>query len=237
MQLQTVKRETRMPDGSFNKFEACVGTDDWYAALRNWCSDARQHLRKGTYKPHGHSKKLRRLERLILRSGKQAGAKLGALRLCQRTLLAVAASLAARPDGARKWDTRIVVFHAHSFVPAQYRAQGLYLGLVVQWLYTRVAGRLSTPFGGLRFFFVAALASTLYFADLYWLFGGIEWTAGTRSEIRGVDYIYFSAVTLATLGYGDIHPATGPIALLAVFEAFLRLSPARARCRGCVEIR
>jgi ion channel len=42
-------------------------------------------------------------------------------------------------------------------------------------------------------------------------------TAGTHFTLR--DTIYFSFVTLASLGYGDIVPTTGPVQFLAVVEA------------------
>lgn len=62
-----------------------------------------------------------------------------------------------------------------------------------------------------------------------WLFGLVSWTlaqiegAGsvTGGHVSGVmDYIYFSAVTYTTLGYGEVYPV-GPIRFIFGVEALI----------------
>jgi Ion channel len=48
-----------------------------------------------------------------------------------------------------------------------------------------------------------------------------EWIAAGSAEVLRTEMIYFSLVTLATLGYGDILPSSPLIQMLAVLEAVI----------------
>jgi hypothetical protein len=75
----------------------------------------------------------------------------------------------------------------------------------------------------------AALSAYLLFGVMcgvgYWVFdqawpGSLVWSARPAAAALGVrDAIYFSFVTLATLGYGDLVPASPPARALAIAEA------------------
>jgi hypothetical protein len=66
---------------------------------------------------------------------------------------------------------------------------------------------------------LAALSAILLFAAAYWSFGTIE-PACRASALRWYDYIYYSAITFTTVGYGDIIPKSGALSrLLAAAEA------------------
>jgi inward rectifier potassium channel len=74
-----------------------------------------------------------------------------------------------------------------------------------------------------RFFAFAAFAFltiNTVFATLYWL--GHEPIANARPGFR--DLFYFSIETLATVGYGDMHPQTDYAHMLATVEIFTGLS-------------
>jgi hypothetical protein len=59
------------------------------------------------------------------------------------------------------------------------------------------------------------------FALLYlpWMPDGFQVDEGAADAPRWLQALYFSGVTLTTLGYGDIVPATMPVRLLALIEA------------------
>src|SRR5215813_9047833 len=75
----------------------------------------------------------------------------------------------------------------------------------------------------------AYLLIALSFAALYTLvfhldpqsFRLPEWIKGESIEAVSTDMIYFSLVTLATLGYGDILPSSPFTQMLAVLEAVI----------------
>ena len=50
------------------------------------------------------------------------------------------------------------------------------------------------------------IAITIVFGILYYLFDALDFKVKT---VRLLDYIYFSAVTFTTIGYGDIIPKAG----------------------------
>jgi hypothetical protein len=65
----------------------------------------------------------------------------------------------------------------------------------------------------------AYLLAGIYFGLLYWLFEQVRpGTFVTATKLSRPDAIYFSFVTLATLGYGDIVPRTDVARGLAVIE-------------------
>lgn len=73
--------------------------------------------------------------------------------------------------------------------------------------------------GGLIVFWLLLIG--LGFACIYypWIGDPAVFEAGTPVSGSFFDALYFSAVTLATLGYGDVLPLTPPFRLLAVAEA------------------
>lgn len=60
----------------------------------------------------------------------------------------------------------------------------------------------------IRFFSLILSFFILSFGALYWKFELIEFSKENASRPDFWDSIYFSAVTLTTLGFGDIHPAS-----------------------------
>jgi hypothetical protein len=66
------------------------------------------------------------------------------------------------------------------------------------------------------------LLAGLFFAYLFWIVGDLDQPFFVQSDAReGIDYIYFSFTTLATLGYGD-YTARGNFGrMLSVTEAIL----------------
>jgi len=68
-------------------------------------------------------------------------------------------------------------------------------------------------------YMLAGLAFGGFFATLEQLDPGSLTGGGHTGALAISDATYFSFVTLATLGYGDVVPATGPARSLAVLEA------------------
>ena len=67
------------------------------------------------------------------------------------------------------------------------------------------------------FWLVVYIASILAFAGDYWLFGGSfhnTWETFAHS-------VYFSTVTITTLGYGETYPTTDPLRMAVSIEAIL----------------
>ena len=69
---------------------------------------------------------------------------------------------------------------------------------------------------------ISALLTILGFALLFWSFGGIESSVNPAGTLIWSDYLYYSAVTFTTVGYGDLIPkASSLFRLMAATEAFL----------------
>jgi hypothetical protein len=68
------------------------------------------------------------------------------------------------------------------------------------------------------------VALTLVFGFLYFYFDSLEFKpASGFNTVHFLDYIYFSAVTFSTIGYGDIIPKTGAGHLIVYIESCLEL--------------
>jgi voltage-gated potassium channel len=69
-------------------------------------------------------------------------------------------------------------------------------------------------------FSFAALYSLVFYLDSQ-SFRLPEWIEAGSAEVLRTEMIYFSLVTLATLGYGDILPSSPFTQMLAVLEAVI----------------
>lgn len=69
------------------------------------------------------------------------------------------------------------------------------------------------------------LAITSVFGLVYFLFGSLDFksAAGART-VHFLDYIYFSAVTFTTIGYGDIIPKAGAGQVIVFIESCFELT-------------
>ncbi len=66
---------------------------------------------------------------------------------------------------------------------------------------------------------------TLVFGLLYFLFGALDFkTTAEGKTVRFLDYIYFSAVTFTTIGYGDIIPKAGAGQVIVFIESCVELT-------------
>ncbi|MCX5713260.1 MAG: potassium channel family protein [Candidatus Omnitrophica bacterium] len=69
---------------------------------------------------------------------------------------------------------------------------------------------------------LSALLTIFGFAAIFWYFKGIESPIYTSGTLTWIDYLYYSAVTFTTVGYGDIVPkASSFFRLMAATESFL----------------
>jgi hypothetical protein len=65
---------------------------------------------------------------------------------------------------------------------------------------------------------------TFVFGLLYFLYDSLDFkSAGGFNTIHFLDYIYFSAVTFTTIGYGDIIPKAGTGQVIVLFESCFEL--------------
>ena len=74
-----------------------------------------------------------------------------------------------------------------------------------------------TVMGGVAAYALIAFVMAAVFHSLQFLTG----TSALNGVVGSGDYVYFSFVTLTTVGYGDITPATELAKRLAVVEAFV----------------
>jgi Ion channel len=65
----------------------------------------------------------------------------------------------------------------------------------------------------------AYLLAGLVFGMCYWLLGRVDPVAFNETDLSLARAIYFSFVTLATLGYGDVVPRRELVQSLAIVEA------------------
>lgn len=69
------------------------------------------------------------------------------------------------------------------------------------------------------------IGMTIMFGILYYLFGALDFkTASGVKTVHFLDYIYFSAVTFTTIGYGDILPKDGAGQIIVFFESCFELT-------------
>jgi hypothetical protein len=68
------------------------------------------------------------------------------------------------------------------------------------------------------------IAVSLVFGFLYYFFDSLDFKSATGSDtVRFLDYIYFSAVTFTTIGYGDIVPKAGAGQVIVLIESCFEL--------------
>jgi hypothetical protein len=68
------------------------------------------------------------------------------------------------------------------------------------------------------------ISVSLIFGLLYYFFDSLDFKSTTGSETgRFLDYIYFSAVTFTTIGYGDIVPKAGAGQVIVLIESCFEL--------------
>ena len=69
---------------------------------------------------------------------------------------------------------------------------------------------------------ISALVAIFGFAAIFWALKGVESSVNPTAALTWSDYLYHSAVTFTTVGYGDIIPkASSYLRLMAATEAFL----------------
>ena len=98
------------------------------------------------------------------------------------------------------------------------------LTLIWRWLSTHTGHRRVKVLYGIFSLLVLHMLEILVFAATLWLL--VLWPPCGRldgGEVSGfVDYVYFSAVTFSTVGFGEIWPV-GPIRVLCAVEALAGL--------------
>ena len=69
------------------------------------------------------------------------------------------------------------------------------------------------------------LLFTIVFGFMYFLFDSLDFKSATGDKpVRFLDYIYFSAVTFTTIGYGDIVPKDGAGQIIVFIESCFELT-------------
>ena len=69
------------------------------------------------------------------------------------------------------------------------------------------------------------IAITLVFGILYYFFDSLDFRSASKySNFHFLDYIYFSAVTFTTIGYGEIVPKAGMGHLIVFLESCIELT-------------
>jgi len=191
---------------------------NWTRAIASWCENARRRIPRGTFTARPDCKKLLRIA-----TSTPMSERLESLRLAHDALESTATAVYEARHYGRKMQPKLVKYYAFTTIARQNWIRGEYLQWIIQWTYTLLAGRMLTPLGPLRFYAFIAAVGTLFFAPLYAIQGGIEWTLGCDSSpsIEWYHYIYFSGLTLTTLGYGDLHPTDAPRCIIAIIQAIL----------------
>jgi hypothetical protein len=139
---------------------------------------------------------------------------------CQKILDATALTLYQK-GSSRIMDPKLTQYYGQKLIPFQCLRQRDYFRYFIQIFYDIFAGRLLTPLGGIRLYFTTSFLLILLYAIIY-RFLGLEWTnVCTIHDVSFIDTIYFSGITLTTLGYGDIHPVSEIGRIVATSQALL----------------
>lgn len=190
----------------------------WENKILEWCEEANERIRRGRFRVRPDCRSLVRVAKSAPRSE-----RLESLRLAHDALESTATTIYESRQYGRKMQPKLAKYYAFTTIPRQNWVRKEYLQWIIQWLYTLLAGRMLTPLGPLRFYAIVAIVGTFLFVPFYAVKGGIEWSSQSTSS-RVIDwyhYIYFSGLTLTTLGYGDLHPTDAPRCIIAIVQAIL----------------
>ena len=186
---------------------------DYLQRIADWAVTTHAELFAGAFRVRSACGRLRSI----------AGAtppeeRLAAYDAARRALEAAAFDAYRAGNMGRKLVPKLLLYHSFKYIMWSHRERGERLLYLIQWAYTYLAGRQLTPSGVIRFYFLVAAVLTLTFAFFY--VGGLELTGTDPPPVRWFHYPYFSAVTLTTLGYGDIHPCNTFTMAVAAVQAF-----------------
>jgi len=178
-----------------------------------WAQKAKESIHNRRLRIRAECRRLREIT-LAAKPSK----RIQALSMARRTLESAAYESYWNGSMGRKLVPKLLLYHSLKYVMWPHWEKKEWLPFLVQSAYTYLCGRRLTPFGVLRFYFLVCAVTTLAFALLY--AGGIAWTSGSGEELRWYHYVYFSGMTLTTLGYGDLHPTDAVRMGVAICEAF-----------------
>lgn len=188
---------------------------DWKNEIKDWAVVALEKIKSGKFRPKEDTKALRNLYKKVDRED-----RLNAVIEIQKYIDAAAFSVFQEtPEtGSRLLDPKLTKYYGQLLTPVRCRLQKSYGRWFIQKMFSLLTGRMLTQFGALRLYAFASVGFTLLFAVAFYLLG-IEWTNDSCKIIGPIQYIYFSGTTLATLGYGDLHPISSIGQVVAIIEA------------------
>ena len=71
------------------------------------------------------------------------------------------------------------------------------------------------------FFVLANFAIILFFSTIYWCTRGETHFNGLKEDSSFLDSLYFSIVTLTTIGYGDISPKSSIMKIVVICQQLI----------------
>ena len=198
-----------------------TGTGAFLSELATWCEAAREAITDGKFNSRRDCRQAIRLGRAAVRNAKTGEDKAAIYAQVQKALEAAAVDVVKSGKGGKILQPKLVRYFAYRTIIQQTWHKGEKLSAAVQFAFTYLSGRQMTLFGPIRLYFVVGLALVLAFAAAYALGNGLMRPNSPATQVGFLESIYFSGVTLTTLGYGDIRPANLLFAYVAFAEAFL----------------
>ena len=189
--------------------------------LETWCEDAKTAIADGTFNPRKECRKAIRMARSASKGAASSTRRAWIYGRIQEAFEAAAVDVVKSGKGGKVLQPKLVRYFAYKTIINQNWHKGDTVSATVQFVFTYVSGRQMTPFGPIRLYFVVGLVLVLVFALIYALGNGLIRPSSPATRIGFLESVYFSGVTLTTLGYGDIRPANLLYAYIAFAEAFL----------------
>lgn len=182
--------------------------------LIGWSIQAKKKVIEGKFNYNKDFKEIHRIARSC-----NTKERLFIFKAARRLLESLAYEVYLYAEDGRKLTPKIFLYQSLKYVMWKHKENKRYGIYLIQWVYTYLCGRQLLPRGVFVFYFLICFLCTTIFAFFY--IGGISSTSLDDIPIYWYHYLYYSGMTLTTLGYGDLHAIDAARMGISILEAFV----------------